>query len=95
VTDPRSLARWRCSGRTAAASLSPSNSDPGLTALELRALEAIRAAGGEGTARTVRDAGVTTTATGAGLLLLDLVRAGLLERTRRGWKLSADGEGPK
>jgi len=54
MPDPRSLAEWRCSGRAVdasleqsasdpavgAASLSPSNSDPGLTALELRALEA-------------------------------------------------------
>jgi len=65
---------------------------PELTALELRALEAIRAAGGELDAHGLKAAGVTASAMQAGGLLLDLQRAGLLERTARGWKLSAEGE---
>lgn len=103
MPDPRSAARWRRTGCTAAAAATveagpetapTAEAVPGLSALELRALAALRAAGGEGNARDLRRAGVTTTSCGAGLLLLDLQRAGLVERTPRGWRIRIEGEGP-
>jgi hypothetical protein len=94
VTDPRSLARWRCSGRTGGAATGTdaepvaATPAPGLSPLELRALAAIRAAGGELDAHGLRAAGVAATTMQAGALLLDLQNAGLVERTRHGWRIA-------